>query len=797
MQWPRLRLRSPRPVTFGIQRIVMVLAATFSVVGATLLASSIGGLAPGASAATALTGPYELYCPGSPIGTIALDDVQTSAAITPASPSSGQTFNVTGYQTTVTLPSSLATAAAAISPTLTGSASEQVDVAGATPATMSAGMLSFSVTFPSPIPSSGVPLSVPSTPESVGPFTATSSDITVQEDSSATLSLTVQGTPIALTCTAYPNDATPNAGGIASGTPSGSPIAPVIAVAGTPTTTTTSQPGSTTTTTPAGSSTTTTAPTGSSTTTTPTGSTTTTTQPVSGAVPYELYCPGSPIGTVALNDVETTAAVTPASPSSGQTFNVTGYQTSVTLPAALASAASAISPTLTGTASAQLDVTGATPATMSTGTLSFSVTFPSPIPSSGVPLSVPSSPTTVGPFTATSTNITVQESSSTTLTLTVAGAPLALTCTAYANNSVPSGLVTSTPSGNPIAPVIATAGSTVPPTTTVPVSSTTTLPSGSTTTTTTTPTTPVSGPYELYCPGTPVGNIALNGVQTVASLSPANPGAGDSFTVSGYQTTVNLPSAIASAAQALGNTAISGSASARLVASGATPSTLEAGPFDFNVPLPTPIPASGVTLSIPSPAADVGPFSATGTGITIAEGPISLTLLISGSNLNLTCDPYPNNAEASGMTSGSPPGSPSSPVIAASGSGPTPTTTSTTSTTSAPPTSSSTSTSAATTSTSGAARSTTTAATSGGSSTSAGVVTAPSSSLAFTGSGPGVGLLGVLGGALVVLGFALFMLVDAPRRLVGRLRVATVARRASSRAAAQSAKRSLRWLLGR
>jgi hypothetical protein len=49
------------------------------------------------------------------------------------------------------------------------------------------------------------------------------------------------------------------------------------------------------------------------------------------------------------------------------------------------------------------------------------------------------------------------------------------------------------------------------------------------------------------------------------------------------------------------------------------------------------------------------------------------------------------------------------------------------------------------------------------------VVKASSGSLAFTGTGPGIGILGILGGALILLGFALLALVDAPRRAMSSL----------------------------
>ena len=251
-----------------------------------------------------------------------------------------------------------------------------------------------------------------------------------------------------------------------------------------PTTTTTGAGG--TTTTAGGSTTTTTAGTTTTTagtttttsgTTTTTGGTTTTVAPTTtttgGAVvqptgAYELYCPGTPIGNIALNGAMTAGTISPASPTSGQQFNLTGYQTSVNLPASLATAASALSPTLSGTADAQLDASGATPATLPVKGQMINLTFPSPIPSAGVPLQVPATPATEGPFTATGSAITIQEDSSVSLTLMVSGAPLPLTCTAYPDNATTSGLNPPAPSGNPISPVIAVAGGGAPPVTAPP-----------------------------------------------------------------------------------------------------------------------------------------------------------------------------------------------------------------------------------------------------------------------------------------------------------------------------------------
>ena len=211
--------------------------ATTTTEGATTTTSGSG---PG------LTGAYELYCPGTPVGDIALNDVVTSASLSPSDPSSGQSFSVTGYSTTANLPASLAGAAAAISPMLSGSANTQIDASGATPAKTPEGPLNFNVTIPSPVPSGGVALTLPSTPATVSGFSATGGPITITEDSSASLTLNISGSALDLTCTAYPNDTiTPS--GITTETPSASSIAPVIATSGGstgPTTTTTTGTGS-------------------------------------------------------------------------------------------------------------------------------------------------------------------------------------------------------------------------------------------------------------------------------------------------------------------------------------------------------------------------------------------------------------------------------------------------------------------------------------------------------------------------------------------------------------------------
>ena len=642
---------SDRPTLARQIRRLFSLGVTALLIGAALVSVTL--LHSTGSPAYADTTPYELYCPGTPIGDIVLNDVVTAGVITPTTPTAGQQFNLSNFQSVLNLPSSIVSAAAAIgNSAITGTAQLTVDASGATPATMPSGNLAINAPIPSPVPAAGLTLELPATAGTLGPFTATADSITLSVDSTVSLTITVSGSNLNLACSAYPDNSEPT--GIASTAPSGAPIDPVIAESGSTGVTTTGAPPTTT---PATS--------------------------LTGA--YELYCPGTPLGDLALNDVTTVASVDPSAPSSGETFNVTGYQTTVSLPQSLASAAEALSPTLSGSATGQVDVSGATPATLSTGTENFSLTIPNPVPAAGVTLTVPQTPLTLGPFTATGSELTVQQDASTSLTLELNGSPLTLTCTAYANDSVASGIVTKGPTGNPIAPVLSVAGGTTPTTT----GGATTTTSGTGATTTTVPvSTSGTAPYELYCPGTPVGNIVLNNVVTDGSLSPSSPTPGQTFDLTGFQSTLNLPGAIVSAAAALGNSSITGTAQLNVDATGATPASLSSGDLAINAPIPNPVPASGLTLELPATPGTVGPFTATAGAIALSVDPsINLTINVSGSNLSLTCNPYPNDSDPSGITSASPPGNPASPVIATTSSGPPPTTTttsgSTTSTTSA------------------------------------------------------------------------------------------------------------------
>jgi len=254
----------------------------------------------------------------------------------------------------------------------------------------------------------------------------------------------------------------------------------------------------------------------------------------------------------------------------------------------------------------------------------------------------------------------------------------------------------------------------------------------------------LTGKYELFCVIPTIGNVVLNDTVTTAAITPTTasatfPSSGQTFNVTGYQTVVTVPAALATVALAISPN-LMGSTTATVDALGATPATTGQLPaVSFNVPIPTQ--PAAVTLSLPSTPETVPTlFTATGAGITIQEhSAAGLSLTVSGMPLALTCNAYPNDTIAtSGITTATPGAATISPVIAVAGAAPP--------ATPAPP---------------AAPQSTTTTATP--------VVKASSASLAFTGPGPGIGVLGIIGGALILLGFALFALVDAPRRAIARL----------------------------
>lgn len=179
---------------------------------------------------TALTPSYELYCSIPGLANIVLNGVTTTSSLSPASPTPGEQFYVDNLVTTVNIPNDLATLASEIGDTdITGQVNEQLDVSGATPTTLAVGPINYDTPIPATIPADGLTLNIDA-PSQLGPFTAGTGGITVQQDASSTLSLSVAGVLETADCTSYPDNSEATSDS-ASGPPSTTPIAPVIALA--------------------------------------------------------------------------------------------------------------------------------------------------------------------------------------------------------------------------------------------------------------------------------------------------------------------------------------------------------------------------------------------------------------------------------------------------------------------------------------------------------------------------------------------------------------------------------------
>jgi hypothetical protein len=588
--------------------------------------------------------------------------------------------------------------------------------------------------------------------------------------------------------------------------------------------------------------------------------------------PYELYCPGTPVGNLVLNDVVTIGSLSPPSPSA-EPFGLSDYQIQLTLPTSFVSALQAQGDTsISGTLTASVDPSGnVQPLPVTVGPLAFDVPIPGSVPSSGLGLDVPPSPINVGGFfstpetippgsTAPPSNVELFVGSTLTMTLEASGSPSTVTCTAYPNDSVtPSGITTSPPAGSPITPEIAitTGGGT-----------TTTTPSS------TTSTTSGSGPYYLalgdsvpvwngsdsypyqiasyyadQLPGLQVVNMACSGETTSSMLADSlcAPGPAHSQMQEATDFLQAHQGSVAFITIDIGGNDVVNCVSGGAIDVGCVLQGLTTMQTNLNTILsglrtaagPT-VPIFGMNYFNPF----LGDWVAGGSEQAFAVGSVSeLTLfnqvldqVFAGNNvpvadvatafqitdltdvvssqwgtvpvavdkactlLDITCavgqiEGFGDDPVSAGAT-----------VIAHAFEqtiGPTIgpiTTTSTTSTTMVPTTTtSSTTTQAQATTTAPSTGTTTTAlnptstaphatttstkaaeaanAGSSSSSTSSRVVTAASGSLAFTGSGPGLNMVTLVGSVLILVGLVLVVLVDVPRRVLGQLSRVSPARR--------------------
>ncbi len=172
------------------------MAALFMAAGA-LVMGTVGGLgliAATGGTAFADTPGFTVTCTGIPVvGTLSLPGAVITGSINPDPVAAGGSFSVSDFGLALTVPASLASLAAgkSIAATVTGT----VDVAGGSPTTAT-GTFTGSETIPSPVPKSGVKLTLPGT-LSPSSFTAASSgSVSVSSTTSASLALSLAGTAL-------------------------------------------------------------------------------------------------------------------------------------------------------------------------------------------------------------------------------------------------------------------------------------------------------------------------------------------------------------------------------------------------------------------------------------------------------------------------------------------------------------------------------------------------------------------------------------------------------------------------
>ncbi|MGH9918320.1 MAG: hypothetical protein ACRD6W_05560, partial [Nitrososphaerales archaeon] len=259
---------------------------------------------------------------------------------------------------------------------------------------------------------------------------------------------------------------------------------------------------------------------------------------------------------------------------------------------------------------------------------------------------------------------------STLVVAELSGKAFRMSCTAYPNDSIATSGTTSTPPmATPIRPIIATSSA-----------------SGTPVTTTTVPGQPggfigpisPGTPYELYCPGTPVGDIAVNDVVTTGSIVPASLAAGDTFNLSDPQMQFTIPQGIAQQVEKLGLTTLSGDLYVFIAAIGVqqppdtiintfgttssgTVGALQAYPgpgvvdLSFSVTLPSSIPSSGVQfVATPAPGTPTVSFMAAGGPIQVLVEGADLDVTAFGDEFGLFCNPLANDSVPTGISPSQP-----------------------------------------------------------------------------------------------------------------------------------------------
>jgi len=145
-----------------------------AVLGAAVFTPVVGAVLP-PSPAFADTGPLTYNCPVPPSLNFPIDITVTGSIPSPIA--AHQTFSVSNFEAQVTIPQSVAQALAGYGVTsMSGTTATTVNAVNATPSTISPAVAWGPISIPASPPPSGVSFDIPSSPTSVGPFTATNGE---------------------------------------------------------------------------------------------------------------------------------------------------------------------------------------------------------------------------------------------------------------------------------------------------------------------------------------------------------------------------------------------------------------------------------------------------------------------------------------------------------------------------------------------------------------------------------------------------------------------------------------------
>jgi hypothetical protein len=157
----------------------------------------------------------------------------------------------------------------------------------------------------------------------------------------------------------------------------------------------------------------------------------------------------------------------------------------------------------------------------------------------------------------------------------------------------------------------------------------------------------LTGAYELYCPATILGDVVISAA-TTATLSPVHPRVGQKFYLKGLQEHITFAAGLAQGLASL--SPLSGSAALEVHVAGAKPATDKSQAYHFTITIPKTVAPSGLKFGVPTAPATMGPFTATGADVVVAQAKQQVLSLALGpgaqDKVALTCTSFPPGTAA-------------------------------------------------------------------------------------------------------------------------------------------------------